>query len=121
MRENIYAFLKDGKRHVWDIANLWQLSKDFVVLEFEISNFSDMDNDIWFCGVTLPTVRNVYEHCLLINAADLSYPIILDPNGEVIDGVHRILKATNLGLKTLPAVKFDTLPAPDRIEDWPIK
>jgi hypothetical protein len=74
---------------------------------------------MWFCGVNVPTVRSVYEHCMRINAADLSYPIMLDANGIVLDGVHRLLKAKTLGLSTVLAVRFDSMPEPDRVEDWP--
>ncbi len=64
-------------------------------------------------------VRSVYQHCVRINEADLSYPIMLDPDNIVLDGVHRLLKAKTLGQTTLPAVRFDPLPDPDRVEDWP--
>ena len=73
---------------------------------------------MWFCGVNVPTVRSVYHHCLRIDAADLNYPIMLDADGIVLDGVHRLLKAKTLGQSTVPAVRFDKMPEPDRIEDW---
>lgn len=119
MKQNTYSFVEDGKRFVWDVPRLWQLSADFPVFEFEIAQFSGMDLDMWYCGVNVPTVRSVYQHCLRIEAADLSFPIMLDPSGAVLDGVHRLLKAKTLGRDALPAVRFESMPEPDRIEDWP--
>ena len=119
MKQDIYSFVESGKRYVWDVRRLWALSRDFPVFDFEISEFSGFDIDMWFCGVNVPTVRSVYQHCLRINHADLSYPIILDANGIVLDGVHRLLKAKTLGSATVSAVRFDTMPAPARIDDWP--
>lgn len=120
MKQDIYSFVQDGKRFVWDVRRLWRLSESFAVFEFEISDFSGMDLDMWYCGVNVPTVRSVYQHCLRINAADLSYPIMLDPSGIVLDGVHRLLKAKTIGRASLPAVRFDVMPEPDRVEDWPL-
>jgi hypothetical protein len=51
-----------------------------------------------------------------IMKADLNYPIILDEDGEIIDGRHRVIKALYLGHKTIKAVRFDTNPEPDEIE-----
>ncbi|HSY20162.1 MAG TPA: hypothetical protein VK815_17585, partial [Candidatus Acidoferrales bacterium] len=48
--------------------------------------------------------RDIYE-------ADLSYPIIISPDGEVLDGWHRICKAFLQGIEELPAVHLTTMPA----------
>ena len=119
MKQDIYCFAKDGKRYVWDVRRLWALSAAFPVFDFPVAEFTGLDLDMWFCGVNEPTVRSVYQHCLRINAADLSYPVMLDADGIVLDGVHRILKTMTLGLATVPAVRFERMPEPDRIEDWP--
>jgi len=44
---------------------------------------------------------------------------LLAESGAVMDGVHRICKATLQGRLTIPAVQFRPNPAPDRIEPWP--
>ena len=119
MKANIYCFVREGKRYIWDIHRLWDLSRDFPVFEFEVSEFSGLDIDMWFCGVNVPTVRSVYQHCVRINEADLSFPIMLDANNVVLDGVHRLLKAKTMGKTTVPAVRFASMPEPDRVEDWP--
>ena len=115
-----YAFVENGQRHVWRVRRLWELSVELPVFDFDIEDFTGMDIDMWFCGVNVPTVRSVYDHCMRIQQADLSFPILLDAKGVVLDGVHRILKAKTLGLPTVQARRFETLPAPDRVEAWPV-
>ena len=48
-----------------------------------------------------------------MNAADLSYPIILGPTGNVLDGVHRVAKAMLAGQTTVRAVRLPAMPPPD--------
>jgi ParB-like chromosome segregation protein Spo0J len=47
-----------------------------------------------------------------VNAADLSKPIILNEDGELLDGRHRIMKALLVGHSTIKAVRFDENPSP---------
>lgn len=53
------------------------------------------------------------EHAKLINEADLSYAIILDAHGRVMDGMHRICKAVMIGTSEIDAVQFHVDPPPD--------
>ena len=39
--------------------------------------------------------------------ADLDYPVIMDQDGWVVDGRHRIAKAIYAGLDTVKAVRFE--------------
>ena len=55
----------------------------------------------------------------MINEADLSFPIILAANGEVMDGRHRIAKAALEGRPTIGAVQFDTDPPADFVGRQP--
>ena len=50
----------------------------------------------------------LYQHRRLIAEADTKYPIVMRPDGRVLDGVHRIMKAKQEGKKTLPAVTLKT-------------
>jgi hypothetical protein len=55
------------------------------------------------------------EHSQLIKDADLSFPIIVDPSGRVMDGMHRVCKALMLGNETILTVQLNELPEPDFI------
>ena len=63
------------------------------------------------------TLREFVTHMKAVNDADLAYPIILDEDGEVMDGRHRIMKAMLLGSPTIKAVRFDENPSPCRVDD----
>ncbi|ENW08290.1 hypothetical protein F934_00465 [Acinetobacter beijerinckii ANC 3835] len=47
--------------------------------------------------------------------ADLSYPIILCAQGRVMDGMHRVAKASLLKQTEILAVHFEQTPEPDFI------
>lgn len=61
------------------------------------------------------SLREMVTHMQAVNDADLEMPIILDEDGEVMDGRHRIMKALLLGKETIKAVRFDENPYPCKI------
>jgi hypothetical protein len=61
------------------------------------------------------TLREMVMHFKVINSADLSYPIILDEDGDIMDGRHRIMKTLLEERPTIKAVKFDENPSPCKI------
>lgn len=61
------------------------------------------------------TLREMVTHMKAVQNADLSYPIILDEDGEVMDGRHRIMRAILEGRETIKAVRFYENPRPDRV------
>lgn len=98
----------------WDVRRLVRLSRDLPLQAVALSDIAELDRDHWYGhGSATPTVRSVVEHCQLIMAADLAYPIILDSAGRVMDGMHRIGKALMLGHDYIDAVQFTVDPAPD--------
>jgi hypothetical protein len=60
------------------------------------------------------TLREMVTHIKAVNDSDLSFPIILDEDGEIMDG---IMKAMLMGEKTIKAVRFDENPPPCSHED----
>jgi len=52
-----------------------------------------------------------------VNDADLTFPIILDEDGDIMDGRHRVMKAMLLGEESILAVRFDKNPSPCKIDD----
>ncbi|MEQ8211632.1 MAG: hypothetical protein RH917_17530 [Lacipirellulaceae bacterium] len=105
------------KYHVWYTDRLWEKTKDQPVVDVEIESLKHLDVVCWFDDQWPPTLRNVVEHFARIERADLAHPIILDPNGQIFDGAHRVAKAMAKGQSTIKAVQMATLPAPDEIVD----
>jgi hypothetical protein len=62
-----------------------------------------------------PTLRKIAQHCRRINNASLEKPIILNADGSLMDGGHRLCKAILEGHKTIKAVQFTSMPEPDEI------
>jgi hypothetical protein len=56
-------------------------------------------------------------------SVDVSHPIILGPDGRVLDGMHRVARALLEGRLSIQAVRLVVLPEPDyrscRPEDLP--
>lgn len=63
------------------------------------------------------TLREMVMHMQAVNDADLSFPIILDEDGELLDGRHRLMKAMLTGAHTIKVVRFDENPSPCRVSD----
>lgn len=98
-------------RHKWAVSRLIELSKTLKVLEIPIDHLN-----VWHKYEDL-SLRKMVMHIQTINNADLEYPIILDEDGEIMDGRHRIMKALLEGRPTVKAVRFDENPSPCEIVD----
>jgi hypothetical protein len=107
----------NGKKLIWDVSRLIELSKDLPVRAVPISSITDFDAVCWFNSDERPTCRAVAEHAKRIMAVDLSYPIILSQAGNVMDGLHRVARAFLDGNTHVRAVQFTINPEPDKIED----
>jgi hypothetical protein len=70
----------------------------------------------WFDRVHPATVRAVIDHARLIAEVDLTHPVILGPDGRVMDGMHRIASALLERRPTIRAVRFEELPSPDHVD-----
>jgi hypothetical protein len=97
----------------WDVDRLIGLSRKLPISDVELSTIGEVDSVYWFDAVEPPTVRKVVEHCRLIGEVEMSYPIILGPDGRVMDGMHRIARALLEGRQTIRAKRLDHLPEPD--------
>lgn len=109
-----HTTIRDGKRYLWYIERLWQQAKNLTPFKIEISSIKELDQNCWFESRE-PTLREVAKYCERINAADLSYPIILNDNGTLMEGGHRLCKSQMEGKSTIVAVQFKTMPKPDKI------
>lgn len=62
-------------------------------------------------------LRDMVMHMKAVLAVDKSKPIILDEDGELMDGRHRIMRAMLDGDATIKAVRFDKNPDPCKVSD----
>jgi hypothetical protein len=97
----------------WDVDRLVELSRDLVPEDVPLAEITEIDSVYWFTAGVEPTVRAVVDHVRLIVEVDPSYPVILGPDGRVMDGMHRIARALLEGRSHVTAVRLPTLPEPD--------
>lgn len=100
----------DENKNVWRVTTLIHKSKDLEPFEIPLSGM-DLRQRV-FEDVE-PTAIMIAKHMKRANETNLDYPIILDEDGVIMDGWHRVIKALILELPTIKAVRFDQTPAPD--------
>ncbi len=81
--------------------------------EVPLDSIFEFDQVYWFDEEYRPTCRAVVEHMQRIESADPGDPIILSPDGYVIDGMHRVAKAFLAGAASIRAVRLTEYPEPD--------
>ena len=98
-------------RHCWSVPRLFELSRLLPVMDVPLNHLS-----LWYTYEKL-TLREMVMHLRAVNVADLSLPIILDEDGELMDGRHRLMRAMLEGAETIKAVRFDENPMPCQVKD----
>jgi hypothetical protein len=113
VRKQYHFWPGENGLDAWDVDRLVALSASFDVEEIDVGSIWELDTVYWFDERDSPTVRKVVEHARLIQEVELSYPIIVGPDGRVMDGMHRVARALLDGAATIRAVRFDVIPIPD--------
>lgn len=98
----------------FDVRRLIELSKHLPVRMIDPGSLAELDVDHWYFNTrSKATPRSIVEHMQLVRAADVRYPIILDKDGRLMDGMHRVCNALLEGVREIPAVQFMEDPLPD--------
>ena len=107
MREDLdEQYFRDGGKY-WRVSRLIALTEGLPVMDIAVEHLN--------VSYLLPKFRGAIhfvEYLKEIKVADLSYPVILDEDGYVMDGRHRILRALIEEKKTIKAVRFAKTPKP---------
>lgn len=59
-----------------------------------------------------PTIKNFCYHVRRVQKTGMEHPVILDDEGYVCDGWHRVAKAIIEGQATIMAVRLEIMPEP---------
>lgn len=86
---------------VWIIDDLINRSRDLPVFELPLAHI-----DFTMLKFNCPDLIEFCRHGRHVIECDLSYPIIMDFKGAILDGRHRICKALFLGHETILAKRF---------------
>lgn len=100
--------------NAYAVEDLWEAVADLPIYEVPIigmnTNLQPWDN----IGEDF---HLFLKHVRLVNNADLSYPIILDPDGNIADGRHRLAKAIIEGHTTIKVQRLVTMPESSYVFD----
>jgi len=107
---------------IWDVPALWERAKDLPTISVSIEELDELDRVAWYGADRHSgrlTVRQCVAHAKRIDEADIEQPILLSPDGKMLDGFHRLGKALKIGLTHLPAKQLPFEPTPIRTVDMP--
>lgn len=130
----------DANIHVWYVENLWKASARLPVntrpLRFFEPNITrwlnragPVEEHFKATGKDRLTLETFVEcriegwkrrggrHLARVRQASLEYPVLISPEGLLIDGYHRFVKAYLSGEETIRFKQFAKMPAADRIEN----
>jgi hypothetical protein len=113
-----YSRSENGRGEKWSVSRLWAAAKGLPVITVRIEDIPDLFNEgSWLRNWHDPTDPMILFEIARVKDADLSFPVILHPDGYLMDGYHRVCKALMAGMTTIEAVKFTpaSLPLPDFI------
>lgn len=100
---------QDREGNLYSVARMLDDAKNLPVFEVPVSALS-LSDEIWG-GCNILALAFHVKKCM---DADLSFPILLDWNGDLADGRHRLIKAIATGKRTLLAKRFTWKMDPDR-------
>lgn len=87
--------------------DLHTLAKDCKEFDMPLAGI-DINNNPW--GEQLDSLSMFIWHMNRVKSADLEWPIVLSPEGCILDGYHRICKAIIERHNTIKAVRLDFMP-----------
>ncbi len=103
----------------WDVDRLIALVASQPVERLPLDQIAELDTEYWFGHGSAPTVRTIAEHFRLMSEVDLRFPIVIDPAGRVMDGMHRVARALVEGTDSVAAKRLASMPEPDYVDCHP--
>ena len=114
MRQQYHIRQVGPDTHVWDVNRLLGENMDLPVIFIALQYIAEVEQAYWFAD-SHPTTAEIIEHMRLVEAADLAYPILIDAEGKLMDGMHRVAKALLAEHSHIHAQQLPHTPAPDFI------
>ena len=96
--------VSNTKGCVWKIADVVDKAKDLKQFKLPLKHLC-IDRTIGSMSL-----REFVGHMRLVLDADLSHPIILDDDGSIFDGRHRVARALLEEHSSIKAVRFEETP-----------
>ncbi len=129
---DVHTLSRDGGFNDYDVYKLIEITKNLPTVELDVNLLDNMalDDMCWIdsyenrmaprelllAARKFPKIEDLLNehhewayHIRKLEKADCSYPVLV-LEGEVIDGMHRLVKALLNGYKTIPAKVLESLP-----------
>jgi hypothetical protein len=104
-------YYRDGNGNLYSVARLLDDTKHLPVFDCPLAAL-DLSCEIWQgCNM-----HSLAWHVRRVNDADLDHPVLLDWEGSIADGRHRVIKALAQGKRTIKARRMTWKPEPCRPE-----
>lgn len=103
---------RSGSR-VWVVANLIERAKSLEPFDLPLAAVH-AGTEVW---APVTSAYGLAKKMRRVMDVETAHPIILDEDGFIMDGWHRIARALLDGKTTIKAVRFDETPPHDYIED----
>lgn len=102
-------YYADTDGNLYSVAKLVDDTKHLKPFDLPLAGIY-LGDEIWQGSA----VHSIAFHCKKVNDANLKHPIIIDWQGGIADGRHRVIKALMLGKRTIKAVRMTWKPDPCR-------
>lgn len=102
-------YYSDGEGNEYSVARLLDGADDLPVFDCPLAAL-DLSGEIWQGS----NMHSLAWHVRKVLSANLDAPILLDWNGRIADGRHRVIKALAQGKRTIKAKRMPWKPDPCR-------
>jgi hypothetical protein len=110
-------FCRNGK--CWEEKVLWETARVRPRYYLPVDYFMEvLKQDFWYSFeddqgnpmMKIPTFGSILEHVRRVQNADLSFPIVLTPEGDIADGVHRLMRCMLEEKTTILCCRLEEMP-----------
>lgn len=103
---------------VWEVESLLLEARRLSHEYRPLSSF-DLDKMYFFGSYEEANLNSFVYHMTRVNSVNLKDPVILSSDGHIMDGMHRLVKATILRRKRIAVVQFPVDPKPFCVHIFP--
>ena len=96
----------------WNMSTIQNATKGLLAFDLQLAA---LDISVYPWDRESQTISNFIYHFERVKNVGFDYPVILDPDGYIIDGWHRIAKAVLEKMTEVKAVRLIVMPQSDKI------
>jgi hypothetical protein len=113
LSDHEYTRIYNDTKFHYDVPNLIQFAKEKGYKTFTLDlQGIDLSKLMWH----IENMKDITYHMKRVLDSDLSIPILIDDQGCICDGWHRVVKAIISGIDNIEAIRFEEMPFASREE-----